>query len=63
MAMMKEPVYPKLAAQRSDDNRFVVVCIDGVHQGKPLQARIPAKMPNVVIWMKVGNKKISPKAD
>jgi len=41
--MMKSQFTTESTAQRTGDNRFVVVFIDGVHQDNPMQARIPTK--------------------
>jgi len=42
-----------LAAQRKTDDDFVVFLVDDVHQGKPLEARIPVKGQDLLIWVNV----------
>ncbi|MGL5470210.1 MAG: alcohol dehydrogenase, partial [Shewanella sp.] len=42
-----------LAAQRKTDDDFVVFLVDDVHQGKPLEARIPVKAQDLLIWVNV----------
>lgn len=42
-----------LAAQRKADDDFVVFLVDDVHQGKPLEARIPVKAQDLLIWVNV----------
>lgn len=42
-----------LAAERKNDQDFVVFLVDAVHQGKALEQRIPKKDQDMLIWVNV----------
>lgn len=42
-----------LAEQRETDRDFVVFAVDKIHQGKPLEQRIPALPHDMILWVDV----------
>ena len=42
-----------LAEQRQTDSDYVVFAVDKVHQGKPLEKRIPALPQDMILWLDV----------
>ncbi|MFT5757369.1 MAG: 3-deoxy-alpha-D-manno-octulosonate 8-oxidase [Alteromonadaceae bacterium] len=42
-----------LAEERKKDDDYVVFLVDDVHQGKPLEKRIPTQDNDVIIWLNV----------
>ncbi|MDF0534411.1 iron-containing alcohol dehydrogenase family protein [Shewanella sp. A32] len=42
-----------LAAERKHADDFVVFVVDNVHQGKPLESRLPLKAQDILLWVDV----------
>ncbi|GAA5214610.1 3-deoxy-alpha-D-manno-octulosonate 8-oxidase KdnB [Corallincola platygyrae] len=52
-----------LAEERKRDDDFVVFLVDDVHQGKPLEGRVPLKAQDQLIWVNVDEEPTTKQVD